>query len=68
MIQKDSMEFLPEASLLAEAARIFALSGGWRMPGAKLDLEKIQWICKASGLAARQGGEENVLPKMQEKD
>jgi len=32
-------------SLLEESARLFALSGGWRMPGVKLDLSKARWLC-----------------------
>jgi hypothetical protein len=67
-----SLHARSQPSLLEEAAELFALSGGWRMPGAKLDLEKIQWLCKASGLAprraARQGGQEDVLPEMQKED
>jgi len=38
-----------ERSLLEESARLFALSGGWRRPGAKLDpaLRGAFWICRA---------------------
>ena len=33
-------------SLLQESAKLFALTGGYRMPGKKLCLHKAFWLCR----------------------
>jgi len=39
--------FSKPGSVLAEAARFLALSGGWLRPGCKLDLKSAAWIVSA---------------------
>ena len=33
--------------LLFQAGRLFALSGGWRKPNARLEIEKSPWLFRA---------------------
>jgi hypothetical protein len=37
--------FAPEFQLLREAGRLFALAGGWRKPGGRLNLSRAKWVC-----------------------
>ncbi len=41
----DPGAFAPELQLLAEAGHLFALAGGWRKPGARLNWSRARWIC-----------------------
>ncbi len=38
-------------SMLSEAGRLFALAGGYCMPGVRLDLSEVEWLFRARDLA-----------------
>jgi len=44
-MQGDTVKEGQAGCLLSEACRLFGLAGGYRMPGARLELLKVEWIC-----------------------
>jgi len=53
-----------QTAILQEAGRLFALAGGFRKPGTRIDLSAAIWVCRSDAgarLALPKGGH-NDLP------